>query len=78
MKSPTADIIVTQCLFEPRMIDFEGLKQGIRPSQDPGVSEEIIDIREPRDAMIEKYVRNPGFWSPDVGEEVTLTLRRKP
>jgi hypothetical protein len=77
MKLPIAHITVMQCLFEPRMIDFEGLKQGIRPSQDPGVSEYIIDVREPRDAVMEKYVRSPGFLSPDV-EEVMLTLRRKP
>jgi hypothetical protein len=55
----TTDITVMQCLFEPRVIDFDGLKQGMRPSQDPGVTEDIIDIREPRDAMMEKYVRSP-------------------
>jgi hypothetical protein len=54
---PRTDTIVMQCLFEPRVIDFDGLKQGIRPSQDPGVSEDIVDIREPRDALMEKYVR---------------------
>ena len=41
------------------MIDFEALKQGIRPSQNPGVSEDIIDIREPRDALVDKFVRIP-------------------
>jgi hypothetical protein len=46
-----------QCLFEPRVIDFDELKQGVRPSQDVGVSEDIVDIREPRDALMEKYVR---------------------
>lgn len=50
------DIISTQCLFEPRVIDFDGLKQGMRSSQDPGVSEDIIEIRDPRDALMEKYV----------------------
>jgi hypothetical protein len=39
------------------VIDFDELKQGVRPSQSPGVSEDIIDIREPRDALMEKYVR---------------------
>jgi hypothetical protein len=39
------------------VIDFDELKQGGRPSQSPGVSEDIIDIREPRDALMEKYVR---------------------
>ncbi|KAH9975732.1 hypothetical protein BGW80DRAFT_1436314 [Lactifluus volemus] len=34
-------ILAPMCLFEPRVIDFDGLKQGIRPSQDPGVSEDI-------------------------------------
>jgi hypothetical protein len=46
-----------QCLFEPRVIGFEDLKQSMRPSQDPGVSEDIIEIREPRDALMERYVR---------------------
>jgi len=41
------------------VIDFEGLKQGVRSSQDAGVSEDIIDIRDPRDALMEKYVRRP-------------------
>jgi len=52
-----ADVTLLQCLFEPRVIDFDELKLGTRPSQDPGVSEDIIDIREPRDALMEKYVR---------------------
>jgi len=50
-------ILAPMCLFEPRVIDFDELKLGARPSQDPGVSEDIIDIREPRDALMEKYVR---------------------
>ena len=29
----------------------------MRSSQDPGVSEDIIEIRDPRDALMEKYVR---------------------
>ena len=52
-----SDSMIIQCLFEPRVIDFDELKQGVRPSQDPGVSEDIVDIREPRDALMEKYVR---------------------
>ena len=51
-----ADLITIQCLFEPRVIDFDELKQSGRPSQNPGVSEDIVDIREPRDALMEKYV----------------------
>jgi len=39
------------------VIDFDELKQGVRPSQDSGVSEDIIDIREPRDALMEKYTQ---------------------
>ncbi|KAI9510507.1 hypothetical protein F5148DRAFT_976598 [Russula earlei] len=50
-------ILAPMCLFEPRMIDFDEIKQGVRPSQDPGVSEEIVDIREPRDALMEKYTQ---------------------
>ncbi|KAH9992981.1 nucleus protein [Russula compacta] len=50
-------ILAPMCLFEPRVIDFEELKQGVRPSQDPGVSEDIIDVREPRDALMEKYTQ---------------------
>src|ERR1700730_14693110 len=52
-----ADTTPIQCLFEPRVIDFEEVKQGVRPSQESGVSEDIIDVREPRDALMEKYVR---------------------
>lgn len=56
--SPTcADLALMQCLFEPRVIDFDELKQGGRPSQSSGVSEDIVDMREPRDALMEKYVR---------------------
>ncbi|KAH9967476.1 actin-related protein [Russula dissimulans] len=50
-------ILAPMCLFEPRVIDFDELKLGARPSQDPGVSEDIIDIREPRDALMEKYTQ---------------------
>ncbi|KAI0286071.1 hypothetical protein BGY98DRAFT_944817 [Russula aff. rugulosa BPL654] len=50
-------ILAPMCLFEPRVIDFEELKQGGRPSQNPGVSEDIIEIREPRDALMEKYTQ---------------------
>lgn len=50
-------ILAPMCLFEPRVIDFDELKQGGRPSQSPGVSEDIIDIREPRDALMEKYTQ---------------------
>ncbi|KAI9440349.1 hypothetical protein H4582DRAFT_1936346 [Lactarius indigo] len=50
-------ILAPMCLFEPRVIDFEGLKQVMRSSQDPGVSEDIIDIHNPRDALMEKYTQ---------------------
>ncbi|KAF8268785.1 actin-related protein [Lactarius quietus] len=50
-------ILAPMCLFEPRVIDFDGLKQGMRSSQDPGVSEDIIEIRDPRDALMEKYTQ---------------------
>lgn len=50
-------ILAPMCLFEPRVIDFDELKQGGRPSQSPGVSEDIVDIREPRDALMEKYTQ---------------------
>jgi hypothetical protein len=38
------------------VIDFKELKQGGRPSPSPGVSEDIVDVREPRDALMEKFV----------------------
>ena len=33
----------------------------MRPSQDPNVSEDIVDIRDARDALMEKYVRVPAI-----------------
>ncbi|KAI0299322.1 hypothetical protein BC826DRAFT_906622 [Russula brevipes] len=50
-------ILAPMCLFEPRVIDFEEVKQGVRPSQELGVSEDITDVREPRDALMEKYTQ---------------------
>ncbi|KAI0272353.1 hypothetical protein BC834DRAFT_856390 [Gloeopeniophorella convolvens] len=52
-------ILAPMCLFEPRVIDFDRVKQGMRPSQDPGVSEEIIimETREPRDALMDQYTQ---------------------
>ncbi|KAH9990563.1 actin-related protein [Russula vinacea] len=50
-------ILAPMCLFEPRVIDFDELKQSGRPSQNSGVSEDIVDIREPRDALVEKYTQ---------------------
>ncbi|TFY78610.1 hypothetical protein EWM64_g5404 [Hericium alpestre] len=44
-------ILAPMCLFEPRVIDFDRKRIGVRPIQHPDVSEEISDHRDHREAL---------------------------
>ncbi|KAI0032652.1 hypothetical protein K488DRAFT_78343 [Vararia minispora EC-137] len=44
-------ILAPMCLFEPRVIDFDRRRRGMRPLQHPDVTDEVYDHRENRDSV---------------------------
>ncbi|KAA1469027.1 actin-like ATPase domain-containing protein [Dentipellis sp. KUC8613] len=50
-------ILAPMCLFEPRVIDFDRQRVGMRPTQHPDVSDEISDHRDHREALSEQYTQ---------------------
>ncbi|KAI0316750.1 actin-related protein [Amylostereum chailletii] len=50
-------ILAPMCLFEPRVVDFDRRRIGMRPIQHPDVSDEISYHREHRDFHAEQYTQ---------------------
>ncbi|TFY71544.1 hypothetical protein EVG20_g1464 [Dentipellis fragilis] len=50
-------ILAPMCLFEPRVIDFDRQRVGMRPTQHPDVSDEISDHRDHREVLSEQFTQ---------------------